>query len=632
MINGTRLAFQEGESVVLVCQTDACRPSADIYWIMNATGIRNVSVDVIALPGHLFITTGSLSYTAHRYDNGLTLACDPPTIYNLQSFYRVIENQSLNVTCKADSNPQPHHIDWFPRGEAYDSSVLFFNSVTRSNSGNYTCTAINNMTSMTGVQRTGSDTRWIEVDVLFPPTILSPTSYYKVIENQTLDVTCQVISNPTPYQIFWSPGGESYFSRLYFKSVSRNNSGNYTCTARNTMTTVGAQQIGVDRIQIEMDVLYPPTVFIEIETEICKVRENQTLNITCRIISNPPPDQIVWSPSGEASDPYRLYFKSVSRNNSGNYSCTARNTMTPTDGGQHIGSDTRQIAVDILCKPGIPTEFNISGRGHDFVTLEWTPGYQGNIPQYFFIEYRILPDGKWLTVSPASEDTHLKKQYFTVYGLQQETTYEFQMFAINKVGLSNYTKVINETTPGIIGDSKRNTSPIAPVVGGVFGAIAVVVIVIITVVLGKRRGFCKKNSTKQEENLEKDVPSSTSRTDPKYSNIRQIGQINHKNPSINKTTDLELTDIEIGEETNVGNSLGNTYDALHQYANTDMSTYITLRSKNPTEGEQKIYENTKTPVRKGRTKEILSIPRKENKVRSGYNMYENTNTLTERNQ
>ena len=94
------------------------------------------------------------------------ICLDPPTINSLQSFYRVIEKQTLNVTCKADSNPQPYHIVWFPRGEAYDSSVLYFNPVSRNNSGNYTCPAKNNMTSMTGVERTGADTRWIEVDVL----------------------------------------------------------------------------------------------------------------------------------------------------------------------------------------------------------------------------------------------------------------------------------------------------------------------------------------------------------------------------------------------------------------------------------------------------------------------------------
>ncbi|KAK3590637.1 hypothetical protein CHS0354_013671 [Potamilus streckersoni] len=605
------------------------------------------NVTVLMVFGQLFFTTGSMLYTAQRYDNGMTLACEayngfgstqrsdnlkliiyhPPTICSLQSVYRVIEKQTLNLTCQANSNPQPSHISWFPSGEVYSTSILYFNSVSRNNSGNYTCTALNNMTSTDGVQRTGSDTKWIEVDVLYPPFIFSPTSPYKVIEYETLDVTCQVIGNPTPDKIFWSSSGEAYFSRLYFKSVTRNNSGNYTCTARNIMTPgVGAPQIGSDTRQIEYTVTDPATVFVQ--TEVYKVIENHTLDVPCQIFSNPPPDQIFWFPSGEASDPSRLYFKSVSRNNSGNYSCTARNTMTPSVGGQQKSSDTREIAVDILypsaiteftakdnelfensslqlqcrvdsnpysvislyhgdnlkfrvqdtyelkytstvgcldagiytcrannslmngdtvsadahikvlCKPGIPTEFEINGRAHDSVTLEWTPGFPGSNPQYFFIEYRRLPDVKWLTASPASEDTNLKKQYYTVYGLQQETSYEFQMFAINKVGPSAYTNVINGTTSGIIGEYKTNSTPIVPLVGGVLGAIAVAVIVIVASNFGKRRGCCKKNSTKLEDNLGNDVLSSASRTDQEYLNMHQI---DHKQSNINKTADQELT-------------------------------------------------------------------------------------------
>ncbi|KAK3577616.1 hypothetical protein CHS0354_022531, partial [Potamilus streckersoni] len=189
-----------------------------------------------------------------------------------------------------------------------------------------------------------------------PPLIQGLTSPYKVIEYQPLSMTCKVSSNPSPDQILWSPRGESSVpSTLHISSVSRNKSGIYSCTAQNTMTpTVEGQQIGTYTTKIEVDVLYPPS--IQGLTSPYKVIEYQPLNVTCQVSSNPPPDQISWSPSGEGSVPSRLYFNSVSRNKSGTYSCTAQNTMTPSVGGQQTGMSTSQIQVNVLYNATI-TEF-----------------------------------------------------------------------------------------------------------------------------------------------------------------------------------------------------------------------------------------------------------------------------------
>ncbi|KAK3608745.1 hypothetical protein CHS0354_010467 [Potamilus streckersoni] len=281
----------------------------------------------------------------------------PPSIQGLTSPYKVIENQSLNVTCKASSNPPPNQTSWSPSGENSVPSTLYFRFVSRNKSGTYTCTAQNIMEPTGGGKQTGTNTSQIEVDVLYPPLIQGLNSPYKVIEYQPLNVTCKAISNPPPDQISWSPFGEGLVpSILYFISVSRNNSGTYSCTAQNTMrpTTSGGQQTGMNTSQIQVDVLYPP--YIWGMNSSYKVIEFQPLNVTCMASSNPPPDNISWSPIGESSVPSMLYFSTVSRNKSGTYSCTAQNTMTPTVGGQQTGMATSQIQVDVMY-PATITEF-----------------------------------------------------------------------------------------------------------------------------------------------------------------------------------------------------------------------------------------------------------------------------------
>ncbi|KAK3607328.1 hypothetical protein CHS0354_026221 [Potamilus streckersoni] len=281
----------------------------------------------------------------------------PPVVQVFPKYpvYNVIEgllNFVFNCNIiEANPLPQSNGYSWLHRSlviQGQNSFSYTIASVQKSHSGEYRCTARNDYGSGTSNS--------LALDVQYPPSIQGLTSPYKVIEYQPINVTCQVSSNPPPNQISWSPSGEgSVPSRLYYSSVSIKNRGIYSCTAQNTMTpTVGEQQTGMSTNQIHVDVLYPP--YMSGMNSSYKVIEYQPLNVTCQVSSNPPPDKISWFPTGEGSVSSILYFSSVSRNKSGNYSCTAQNTMTPTVGGQQTGMATSQTQVDVLY-PATITEF-----------------------------------------------------------------------------------------------------------------------------------------------------------------------------------------------------------------------------------------------------------------------------------
>lgn len=130
--------------------------------------------------------------------------------------------------------------------------------------------------------------------------------------------------------------------------------------------------------------------------------------------------------------------------------------------------------------PDPPSSFRQVSVGHDSVTLEWIPGFNGGLQQRFRIRWKsqeTMSDEQgwgfffsknctWLTVLvdrycwdqsvsflyvdvfPPSETT------FTVTGLQPVTTYNFSVNALNAIGESEYADnnaVLTITTKGQFG-------------------------------------------------------------------------------------------------------------------------------------------------------------------------------------
>ena len=84
---------------------------------------------------------------------------------------------------------------------------------------------------------------------------------------------------------------------------------------------------------------------------------------------------------------------------------------------------------------------------HFSATITWQPSYSGGHDQTYHLSYRISeqgePEWKTLKIPPASDD---KASSFTLYNLQADTEYEFQLFSSNMLGNGNPTPVIRAST------------------------------------------------------------------------------------------------------------------------------------------------------------------------------------------
>ncbi|TKS81922.1 Nephrin Renal glomerulus-specific cell adhesion receptor [Collichthys lucidus] len=89
------------------------------------------------------------------------------------------------------------------------------------------------------------------------------------------------------------------------------------------------------------------------------------------------------------------------------FSCTARNSL---------GEDRLDIQLVSTNHPDPPSSFRQVSVTHESVTLEWIPGFNGGLQQRF----------------------RIRATFFTVTGLQPDTTYNFSVNALNNIGESGY--------------------------------------------------------------------------------------------------------------------------------------------------------------------------------------------------
>ena len=86
---------------------------------------------------------------------------------------------------------------------------------------------------------------------------------------------------------------------------------------------------------------------------------------------------------------------------------------------------------------------------HFSATVRWEANYNGGYEQSFHLNYRISDQGEteWKTIRvPPPESTNT----FTLYNLQADTEYEFQVYASNRLGAGLPTQPIRASTKSMI--------------------------------------------------------------------------------------------------------------------------------------------------------------------------------------
>ncbi|CAH2055916.1 unnamed protein product, partial [Iphiclides podalirius] len=355
--------LKEGTNASLECNAQGY-PKPDIKWTYNNTSWRAhkstiVSVNVGVESEGVFrcdaTNPAGVAHLVYRVNVVGGANIESVTAFNGSVGTTVTERLEIavgsrvRIACKASGRPFPN-IQWFRHGKVVSNNVanisyadLIINEAEASDAGQYSCVASN---------EGGMDEIKIKIDIIEPPRIFrtlfedDETFTYgniinlEVMSGQAFYMHCHPYGNPMP-EVYWFKDdvplklfdgtmvSTDYGEIIQSPSAKYEQSGNYTCIARN--------KVGETGIAYLVDVLGPPTQPKESAKEV-STRIGKQLTLTCPVQGSPTP-YVMWikHPYNEISeytprvhlseDNVTLTIDATVIEDSGIYSCVMTNKV-----------------------------------------------------------------------------------------------------------------------------------------------------------------------------------------------------------------------------------------------------------------------------------------------------------------
>ncbi|XP_052744510.1 hemicentin-1 [Bicyclus anynana] len=269
---------------------------------------------------------------------------------NVDKNLDLVLNTNVRLACKASGHPTPM-IQWIRHGNAvsentggFDYADLTFDNLSTTHAGYYSCIVSN---------EGGIEEKTVKVNILEPPRIFQTlfqngnTSQkiidLEVISGQAFYMHCHPYGNPAP-EVYWFKDGlplklyddtmitKEFGEVLISKSAKYEQSGNYTCVARN--------KVGETSVVYLVDVLVPPPLQKD-NIKQANALLGTALILTCPAEGRPTPF-VMWikHPYTEIcesdrihllNDNYTLMIPDPKVSDSGKYSCIMSNKVGTTE-------------------------------------------------------------------------------------------------------------------------------------------------------------------------------------------------------------------------------------------------------------------------------------------------------------
>ncbi|XP_076135974.1 hemicentin-1-like [Alosa pseudoharengus] len=262
---------------------------------------------------------------------------------------------NLMLSCSAASWP-PSNFTWYFNGllvkEGPDYKV---DNLSLSNSGNYTCSAHNDITNITKIV-----TKEVKVIDLISSATIKITGNPPV-DHKRFMLTCEAIG--AVYDRYWMTDGMALNLNMSRMSLSEDNStltfnpvltsdnGSYTCMASNPLSRATSPMFS-------LKVNYgPKTPVITGPMQPVKAGSNVTLN--CNAASEPP-SNYTWHFKNRMESGSMYVINEATSSDSGNYTCVAKNDVTK----QNSSSFKELVVIDpisaVMIMEGEPPILNMT--------------------------------------------------------------------------------------------------------------------------------------------------------------------------------------------------------------------------------------------------------------------------------
>uniref|UniRef100_A0A3P9CCV2 Ig-like domain-containing protein n=1 Tax=Maylandia zebra TaxID=106582 RepID=A0A3P9CCV2_9CICH len=233
----------------------------------------------------------------------------------------IVEGSSVALTCSSDANPAASYTWYKEDGQTPLSKEwwLSFSSIQPSDSGQYYCTAENDLGKRT------SESIFIDVKYAPKPPSVSVRPSGEIKEGTSVTLTCSSEANPAATYVWYKINGRTPLSKerqLFFSSIQPSDSGQYYCIAANTVGSRTSEYVSIN-------VKYAPKFVSVMVSPSNEFREGGSLTLTCSSDANPAAQYSWYKKNGQKplSNEQQLSFSSIQPSDSGEYYCTAQNKV-----------------------------------------------------------------------------------------------------------------------------------------------------------------------------------------------------------------------------------------------------------------------------------------------------------------
>ncbi|XP_059497258.1 hemicentin-1-like [Stegostoma tigrinum] len=245
----------------------------------------------------------------------------------------VKDGDRVTLTCNSRSNPEAVYT-WFKdnvnrAAHKGTGKVLTIRSISPTHSGDYYCKAEN--------QFGNSTSNSFRIEVLYGPRNVEVFSVDTVTERTEITLTCRSEANPRPKSYSWIKMCNGQRTDLEWNSASvrivttrDDSSCSYICTARNSVSSGDSKPKHINIQYVPRDFKIWKSVNGDSKRDLTAVNEGDTVNISCiSQKSDPAVSGYSWYSHSQNKrvDGNILLFESISKPESGDYQCEARNNI-----------------------------------------------------------------------------------------------------------------------------------------------------------------------------------------------------------------------------------------------------------------------------------------------------------------
>ncbi|XP_071044210.1 nephrin-like [Parasteatoda tepidariorum] len=475
---------REGETVKLECWSGSSNPPAYIQWWKDGVILKDPhKSEIIDTVYGGSSTRSRISVPVSSADHESRFTCEAkndafqrsvqekvtlnvyyaPVFAIPEKVVEMIEGRSGEVNMTAKAYPEVHTYKWSKNGVfvprwakdyrespvvTANGAVLYFNHVSRHDSGAYTCIAQN-------VE--GSTSATLTLNVLYPASVTNVTTNVEVAEGDTTQLECTAEGKPLDENaIIWMREGLSLKSSstdigrsvLILNNVTRKDGGVVECVANNN---VGHPS----RRKAQITVLYRPIILKNLLHRKVATGEREYGEISC-FAEGYPEVTFTWSFNGSTINSVHLdsmkysLKQNLNTQNQWSSTLTIRNVVEADYGvytciaGNSMGHDFITFNLVKRSGPESPEGLEALNVSHQSALLVWSPGFDGGLSQTFQLKIRKNQEMSYTYVHiPINSSNYL------VTGLSQGALYEISIAAKNSLGESLFSPSINFRTKSL---------------------------------------------------------------------------------------------------------------------------------------------------------------------------------------